>query len=696
MPAGLRGEPASAAADPGRPVAVVIPAYRGAAQTRTCLEAVRATAPAGTVVLVVDDASPEPDLATLLDDAARDGRITLHRHARNQGFPGAANAGLRAAAALPGMRDVVLLNSDTVPAAGWLGRLRAAVHSAGDIGTACPLSNDASILGYTDPARPGPATSGDALAGLAGLAAGALDGVAVEIPTAVGFCMYIRRECLLATGLLRTDLFAQGYGEENDFSLRARRLGWRHVAVPGAYVAHAAGTSFGAARAALLARNLDVLERLHPGYRALIAEWQQADPLAEARRRLDAARLRARMPEKSVLLVTHDGGGGVERVVRARAAALEAQGIAAILLRPVVATEADPSAPQRRYRPGLCLVGEADAAALPNLRFRLPEELPELARLLGALHPSRMEVHHMVGHHRAVLELPGRLGIPFEAHLHDYAAICPRVTLTGAERRYCGEPEVEACEACVADLGGDIEEDIGPRALRARSAEELAQAGRVVVPSADMAARLRRHFPAVMPVVEPLEDDTDLPPLRPWRPGATRRVGIVGAIGTAKGYDVLLACARDAARRDLPLSFVLIGHSEDDARLMDTGRVFVTGPYREDDGPALLAEQGVDFAFLPAVWPETWCFALGLAWRAGLAAALFDLGAPAERVRRTGRGWVLPLGLSAAGLNAALLALDDPARMAHAAALQVRTGDVSLAAGVAVPATHRQISVARR
>ena len=57
-------------------------------------------------------------------------------------------------------------------------------------------------------------------------AAEANAGVAVDIPTAVGFCMYVRRECLLQTGLFREDLFAQGYGEENDFCLRARHLGF--------------------------------------------------------------------------------------------------------------------------------------------------------------------------------------------------------------------------------------------------------------------------------------------------------------------------------------------------------------------------------------------------------------------------------------------------------------------------------------
>jgi hypothetical protein len=67
-------------------------------------------------------------------------------------------------------------------------------------------------------------------------------------------------------------------------------------------------------------------------------------------------------------------------------------------------------------------------------------------------------------------------------------------------------------------------------------------------------------------------------------------------------------------------------------------------------------------AFIPSIWPETWCFALTRAWQAGLPAAVFDIGAQAERTRRTGRGWPLPLGLTPPALNDALLRL-DPTRL---------------------------------
>jgi GT2 family glycosyltransferase len=103
-------------------------------------------------------------------------------------------------------------------------------------------------------------------ANLATLARRVNGGTVVDIPVGVGFCMYMRRDCLDAVGLLRADVFAQGYGEENDFCLRARHLGWRHVAAPGVFVAHVGGQSFGTAARHLQARNSSLLERMHPGY----------------------------------------------------------------------------------------------------------------------------------------------------------------------------------------------------------------------------------------------------------------------------------------------------------------------------------------------------------------------------------------------------------------------------------------------
>ena len=206
------------------------PVYRGVRMVMACIQSVLPTLPASSRLHVVDDGGVDSELGAVLDKLAASGRIQLHRLAENRGFPAAANTGLRQAAG----RDVVLLNSDTVVPPGWLQHLAEAAHSAPDIGSACPLSNDATILSYPNRDRPNPMTDPAAVSALAVRANGS---ATVDIPVAVGFCMYMRRDCIDAVGLLREDLWAQGYGEENDWCLRARHRGWRHVAAPGCFVA---------------------------------------------------------------------------------------------------------------------------------------------------------------------------------------------------------------------------------------------------------------------------------------------------------------------------------------------------------------------------------------------------------------------------------------------------------------------------
>ena len=642
----LTGPPARLIAEPDLPVDVIVPVYRGLQATLDCIASVEDSVAAPDRIVVVDDGSPEPELVAALDALATAGTIMLIRPAElgphSGGFPAAVNAGIRVASG----RHVVLLNSDTLVAPGWLHGLRAAACSAPDIGTATPLSNEASIFSYPAAAGGNPAPDLAATRSLASLAARANAFRLVDVPTAHGFCMFIRHDCLAATGRFEEGLFAQGYGEENDFSERATALGYRHVAVPGIYVAHLGGVSFGAAGRDLLRRNLAILNRLHPGYAKRVADFVEADLLAPARRRLDVERWLVRGGEggpqpASVLLVTHGGGGGTARIVGERAKALQHQG-----LRPVVLSAVE----------GLCAVGDAEGV-YPNLVYALPSELGPLARLLSAGAPVSAELHHLLGHDHSVLRLFAALRIPYDVWIHDYSWFCPRLSFVTGEGRFCGEAPATVCDPCVARWGRGIEDPIPAAALRVRSAADLQRAHRVVVPSADVARRVSRHVPGLVPEIVAWEE----PPVfcQPSVNGGRgrRKVAVVGAIGMEKGLATLLACAQDASARALKLEFVVIGYTSDDAALLETGRVFITGEFARSEAIELIRSQQPNLAFLPSIWPETWCYALSDVWSAGLSAAVFDIGTPADRVRHYGRGWVLPLGLPPSRVNDVLLGL---------------------------------------
>ncbi len=631
-------------------LAVVVPVYRDLAVTQACLAALSAAAPPRCKLIVVDDATPEPALASWLDGLAADRRITLIRHAENRGFPAAANAGIAAA----GGRDVLLLNSDTLIPPGAIAALRDAAYADPATGSVTPLSNEATICSYPRGEGGNEPPDLPETARLNRLARQANRAGTVNIPTGIGFCMLLRHDCLAATGGFRAEIFAQGYGEENDWCLRARALGYRHVAATGAYVAHHGGVSFRAAGRALNRRNAGILNRLHPGYDALIGKFLAADPLAPARRRLDLARFAAdRHGQGAVLLISHNHGGGVARRVAADMAAIRAAGQRPILLFP--APPADPATPFP-WDAGLT---DGEATDYPNLGFALPAALPALLRLLRAERVSRVVLHHGLGHHPSVRGIAAELGVPQDIVIHDYASFCARVNLVNraaadAAPRYCGEPNIAGCIACVKLNGDETFEALGIKRLLRRSAAEFAAARAIFAPSADAARRISRHFPGVAPVITPWEDDRAPARLKP-PPRGPRRIVVIGGIGPAKGFDLLLACAGDSQKRGLPLEFIVAGASAEDDRLLSAG-IFVSGAYAEGEATALISEFRADLAFLPSIWPETWCFALSEAWRAGLYAIAFDLGAQAARIRATGRGALLPLGLPAPRINDSLLA----------------------------------------
>ena len=626
------------------PIDIIIPVYRGLRETLECIESVLATAGEHARVVVVDDATVDARLAAAVDELAAAGRITLLRNERNLGFVRSVNRALQMNCG----QDVVLLNSDTLVFEGWLQRLRAAAYSAPRVGTVTPFSNDGSIASY--PHRHGAALGADAAAALNGLAAGALPGISAEIPVGVGFCLYVRHDCLGEIGELDAAAFGDGYGEESDFCLRARARGWTHRLAADVFVYHAGGGSFGARRAALLDRSQRLLNLRYPGYDRFVTEFLTQDPLRALRRQLDERRL-ADFDGRFVLLVTLALEGGVQRFVVERMDQIRAQGAFPLVLKP-----------QRGGEGRYCEL-TTDALEVPNLRYRTPTDIGELRGLLTQLRLERIEIEHFLGLNPAVIEAVRTLGVPYDVVIHDYAWICPRITLIDGSGRYCGEPAVAVCEACVRKHGSRMPKTLSVPALRARSATWLGEARTISAPSADTAARLQRYFPKVEITVRPHAPAANgiarsaVAAARPSQANsaARLRVALIGAIGEHKGYRILLECARDAVARGLAIEFVVIGYTQKDRPLLRTGRVEVTGRYVDEEVPHLIAREHPDLVFLPSVWPETWCYALDHALSAGLPVAAFDIGAMAERLRALGRDTLLPLDLDAGQINDRLL-----------------------------------------
>ena len=168
---------------------------------------------------------------------------------RTLGFTATVNRGFDQAVA---DSDVVVLNSDTEVPPRWLEQLMIAAYEEREIGTVTPVSNNAGAFSVPEIDADNALPPGFAPDDVARLVAQDPALVRLRAPTGSGFCLYVKRACLDSVGRFDEEHFPRGYGEENDFCMRASALGWSHAVDDATWVLHHRESSFGEEKAALV------------------------------------------------------------------------------------------------------------------------------------------------------------------------------------------------------------------------------------------------------------------------------------------------------------------------------------------------------------------------------------------------------------------------------------------------------------
>lgn len=274
-----------------KPVDIIIPVYRDYALVKACLDSVLLSQDQNkthTEVIVIDDASPEPALSAWLDSLAECGKIILLRNTYNLGFIESSNRGLGQNTE----HDVVLLNADTLVQGDWIDRLNTALYSAMDIASVTPWSNNGEISSFPKIGKASASPTLPQLIQVDTIAAklrSAGHSADIELPACCGFTMMMRRSVLDQIGLLDGVELIRGYGEEVDWCLRARAIGYRHLAATGVFVAHAGTASFRFEKTLRVHQNRAVLVSRYPNYYSEYHQFIKNDPLKMVRQMLFAA-----------------------------------------------------------------------------------------------------------------------------------------------------------------------------------------------------------------------------------------------------------------------------------------------------------------------------------------------------------------------------------------------------------------------
>lgn len=617
-------------------VDVIIPVYRGLNQTRRCIDSVlNSMVRSPFRLIVINDASPEIEVTEYLRSLPSSQQMIVIENAENLGFAATVNRGM----SLSKANDVLLLNSDTEVANDWIDKLKAQAYSGSRVGSVTPFSNNATICNYPTLAGMKKLPDGESVKSLDTAFACANKGRNIEIPTAVGFCMYIRRDCLNAVGLFDVDAFGKGYGEENDFCLRATIRGWIHLLAADTFVFHEGEVSFQTASNPGKERAMKIMRDRYPAYEADVAKHVANNEAYPLRVAATAARFRqGSLPV--VLHVLHALGGGVEKHVEELCR--NYYGKAKLLIMTPLFVEYGKTAFQIRA------VDPVDA-----LDIHLPvENIDFLVSLIQSFGVSLVHIHHVLGYPVDLQYLIEKLGMPFYLTVHDYNLICPRINLMPIGKNYCGEPQPSECNSCLAidypQGAGDI------IWWRESHAWLFNDASVVICPCHDVAKRCQRYFPnAIYRVVAHEKDlsddylDINVPVLNKNEP---LRVAILGILGKHKGIELIAEALLVAEKIKAPLQFQLIGCAQGNIPSVPDALFSQTGSYIDAELVGKIEIFNPHLILFPAVWPETYSYTLTAAMKSKRPVMVTNLGAFPERVALRPWTWLMDWNISPAKL----------------------------------------------
>lgn len=266
--AGKPGPTAAQAIGPAPRTTVIIPVYNAPEEARDAIVSVlKHTDLTRDRLLVINDGSPDPAVAPMLAQFEGIDGVTIHTNSPNIGYTKTINVGIRMA----DTDDVVLLNSDTVVTPRWLEGLRATAYSRPKVATVTAMSDNAGAFSFPtfNAYCPRPEHMSHEEYALL-ITQATRDCVPPEVPTGSGFCMFIRRALFDACGLFDEEGFPRGYGEENDFCMRAYKAGWLNLVSPWSFVYHIRTASFKGEKTALVKAGVDVVTKRYPDYAPLV------------------------------------------------------------------------------------------------------------------------------------------------------------------------------------------------------------------------------------------------------------------------------------------------------------------------------------------------------------------------------------------------------------------------------------------
>lgn len=614
-------------------VDIIIPVYNAYEYTIKCIQSVLDNSDINYNLYIINDCSTDSRINDYLKSLST---LETNEHCKdiyildndvNLGFICSVNRGLKCS-----QNNIILLNTDTEVPENWISRLMYPIYLDDTVASVTPYSNSAEICSFPDFCQNNDLPTNMTVNEVDSYFKRYGSQDFIEIPTGVGFCMAMNRHAIEQIGIF-DEIYGKGYAEENDWCCRAAKYGYKNTHVRNLYVYHKHGVSFALhkdkSKQERIEENLQILFSRYPDYTSSVQKYIKEDPCRLHRLFIsEIINSRSDCTKPGILFISHLLGGGT-RVYQ------EQQ----ILI-------------QKSYKRVYSMSFLDDGKTLVLKKHDYKNSLicyldashmnkNDLKTILDAFNIQELYINHLLGYpYPDIFEWIDIADRKYTFFIHDFYSVCPRYNLLNNKLQYCGaETNSVKCSECCGKSKDDI------AMWREYFYHFLSNASVVIAPSQNTSEIVKKYYPRLNILVK--EHEVSLAIHKTYNPeflqDAIKNIAVIGAIIPSKGVDIVYELADKIERSDLPVCLKVIGTTSRQNKFFrsKSGKFEITGEYRAENISSILSENRICLVVIPSIWPETFSYATAEAMESGYPVIVYNIGAPADRVKKYQEGWLV-------------------------------------------------------
>lgn len=615
---------------------IIIPVYNGMEYLESLFGSVFRDKTVPYRLIIVDDCSPDEKIWPFLRKVKKENpkeRIVLKRNESNLGFVKTVNKAVKLVKG-----NFVLLNTDVEVPVGWLERLQVPFSLDEKVASATPFTNSATICSFPNFLEDNSIFED--------LSVDKVDsyfkrvkaeGNYFELPTGVGFCMMFKKRVVDEIGMFDEESFGRGYGEENDWCQRAIKRGYKNVIIPNLFVYHKHGGSFETEeKKKLVENNMKELLRKHPNYLKDVDNFIKSDPYRKIREFLIVLiSSNFESGNKPILFFDHELGGGAN----------------------VYREKYIEECLERGEKIFLFTFDFAKKEFLLRYFFKgfefsyLVDKLEDFLNLTSFVKFKKIIVSQLVSFEHPlkmlefIKEIRNKNGSELELLIHDYFSVCPNYVLIDDKNRYCNIPESKRCVECLSNNSGEYRKYTKGKDIeswRDKWNSFMSEVDKVICFSNSSKEIIEKVYGNALEkkvsVIPHKVRDMEYIYDSKREKSECLTIGVLGSISFTKGALIIKEMVSLIEQQNLKCKIVVIGPLISKVK---SKSLVVTGTYKREEIKDKVLRSGIDVFFIPSIWPETFSYTSEEIMKMGYPLAVFDIGAPVERVKLYNKGLVI-------------------------------------------------------